>query len=498
MAGGEARHVLVVPWSGEGHVIGMLRLALLLAAQKGLLISFGYPARAHALALKRGKLPNFPPSLRVHVVEDGLPAPDHEPPRLHHLRDSSLMIVQSLEALLQQHVAPSSETALSLLAANCCDAALDGANEINSSPSWPPVCCIISDTFLAETQALANSFSIPRIHFWTGNATVYNIFLHVPQLLAKGILLHSNGIGKVEYPLIDFIPGLPACHVTQLPWDLIQKYEVSQPMIEFLINAFSSTKDADRILVHSVYELEKHVYDAMQAQGFRIYAIGPLFETNSESGAARNECLDWLDRQKTASVVYVAFGTVTGLSLLEMQSMALGLEASNQPFLWVVPKDPLATISNSSESFWEGFIERTVSGWKGCIVAWAPQKEVLKHKAVGAFISHCGWNSVLESLWGGVPIVTCCRVAEQNCNAKSVVEEWKVGIEMERKDDGGFTTEAVRKAIVEVMGNQEVKARALHIKQVVRHAVGAHGTSHSNLTSLIDHLLHLPVPRQVI
>ncbi|MCO5608405.1 hypothetical protein L7F22_062615 [Adiantum nelumboides] len=490
------RHVLVVPWSGEGHVAGMLRLAFLLANHKALLVSFAYPARAHALTLKRGKLPNLPPSLRVHVVEDGLPSPDHETLTLHQLRESSSVIVHFLEALLQSHLASSSAS----LDLNSSIASFDGVDELDCSARWPPICCIISDTFLPRTQALADSFGIPRVDFWTGNATVYNIFRHVPLLLAKGVLPLSMNAGEEskvesESPLIDFIPGLPPCHVTQLPWDLLQPYDVSQPMVEFLINAFSVTKDAERILVHSVYELEKHVYDVMQAQGFPIYAIGPLFQANSDPGTIRHECLEWLDQQKPASVVYVAFGTMTGLSLQEVQSMALGLEASGHAFIWVIPKKPLCMTPDGSEMFLEDFMEQTVSQGKGCIVPWVPQMEVLRHSAVGAFVSHCGWNSVLESLWEGVPIVACSRVAEQNRNAKSVVEDWKVGIEMERNIDGSFTREAVQKAIQEIMGNQEVKTRALQVKQVVRHAVGERGTSYSNLMSLVDYLLHLPIPK---
>lgn len=487
MAEVQNRHVFVIPGCGEGHVNGMFRLALLLAGHKGLLVSFGYPARSHALALKLNKLAHLPPTLRVHVVDDGLPSIDHEAPTKRQLINSSSVIAHDLEVLLQRLMVASSADAFP-------------SENRSSSSAWPRICCIISDTFLPATQVIADNLSIPRVDFWTGSATVYNIFLHVHQLLAKNVLPLSRVPGedwKVDARLIDFIPGLPPCHLTQLPWDLLQAYDVSQPMIEFLVRAFARAKDGARIVVHSVYELEKHVYDTMRARGFPFYAIGPIFfEAKSDPGADRSECLDWLDLQKSASVVYVAFGTVNGLGLQEMQVMAFALEACNHPFLWVVPTDSLRTITDSSDSFLKGFMERTVSHkCRGLIVAWAPQLDVLNHSAVGAFISHCGWNSVLESLWGGVPMVTCPQVAEQNSNAKSVVEDWKVGVEMEREDgDGSFTKEAVQKAIEEVMGNEEVRERALQLKRVVRQAVSAEGSSHGSLVSLVEYLRHLPVP----
>ncbi|KAI5077816.1 hypothetical protein GOP47_0007640 [Adiantum capillus-veneris] len=482
------RHVLVVPGIQEGHVNGMLRFAALLASahhQQGLLVSFSYPARAHALALKRNKLSALPPSLRVHIVEDGLPTAEHEFPTTSQVQGSVAIMQNAIEAVLQQYAALASK----VCGGNECE---DGVNEDGFSPasemhssSWPPICCIISDIVLPGAQDLAAKFEIPRVNFWTGNGTTYYMISHLPQIIAKGMLPLLEGSGdkwKLEAPLIDFIPGLPAFHLTELPRDLLQISDVSHSRYQFVLKAVARAKDADRILVHSVYGLESTVYDAMQAQGFPIYPVGPLFESNPlDSGTNdQTEGIEWLNQQKPASVVYVALGTIAKLNLQEMLSMALGLEASGHPFFWVVRMDSLPA-PNLHESLPDGFLERTVSKGKGIIVTWASQVEVLKHIAVGAFFSHCGWNSVLESLWEGIPMVACPRAAEQRCNARFVVKDWKVGVEMEREDDGSFTTVAAQKAIEEVMGNQEVKERALHFKQVVRHAVGTHGTSHSNI-----------------
>lgn len=299
----------------------------------------------------------------------------------------------------------------------------------------------------------------------------------------------------VEAPLIDFIPGLPPFHVTELPRELLQTTDVSDPPFQFIITTFARARDADRILVHSLYELESHVYDAMQSQDIPIYAVGPLFAASdslSDPASKRSDCLQWLDQQVPGSVVYVAFGTMAKLTLQEMHSMALGLEAAGHPFLWVVRNDFLTT-ANLCESLPEGFMHRTVSKGKGFIMPWAPQTEVLKHIAVGAFLSHCGWNSTLESLWEGVPIVACPRFAEQRSNAKIVVD-WRVGLEVERQEDGSFTKEDLQKAIQAVMTSQQAKEKALHLKQLSRDSI-AHGTSHSNIMNFVKHLLQLPIPK---
>ncbi|MCO5608396.1 hypothetical protein L7F22_062605 [Adiantum nelumboides] len=499
-AGNHSRHVLVVPSIAEGHANGMLRFATLLASSfhhQGLIVSFGYPARPHALALKRNKLSALPPSLRLHTIDDGLPTAEHLFPTIAQIRSSPAIMQKGIEAVLQQYIAPAANTR----ADNGCAGVV---NENGSSftsvteSSWPPVCCIISDTSLPDMHDLAGRFGIPRVNFSTWNATSFYMITHLPQIIARGMLPLPEGAGgkwKVEAPLIDFVPGLRPFHLTDLPNDLLEISDISHPRYQSVLKAVAHANDADRILIHSVYELESSIYDTMQAQGFPVYPLGPLFEGSllNFGTVGGSECLEWLDQQKPASVVYAAFGTIAKFNLHEMRSMALGLEVSGHPYLWAIRMDSLPA-ANLHESLPDGFWERAVLQGKGVIVTWAPQTQVLQHIAVGVFITHCGWNSVLESLWEGVPMVACPRVAEQRCNARLVVEDWKVGMEMEREDDCSFTKEAVQKAIGEVLGKREMKERALHFQQVVRQAVDMHGTSHLNILNFVDYLLHLSVP----
>lgn len=499
MASSYRRHILVVPWIVDGHVNSMLRFAHLLAAHQGLLVTFGCPARAYALAQKRSMISRLPHSLHVQVIEDGLPLEEDQSPTLYQAQISHTIMQPSIEALLQQHLANSK--AMPCVGGGGDDVYGDNKSSLPiHSSQWPPISCIISDTFLPSTRDLADKFDIPRVEFWTCNATIYDMFLYLSEIIAKGHLPLPEGTGDnwtVEAPLIDFLPGLPPFHITELPRELLQASDVSDPRFQFIIKTFACARDADRILVHSVYELESHVYDGMQSQGIPIYAVGPLYlalESLSDPASKHTECLQWLDQQVPGSVVYVSFGTIAKLTLQEMHSMALGLEDVGHPFLWVVRNDNLTT-ANVCESLPEGFMERTVSKGKGFIMPWAPQREVLKHIAVGVFLSHCGWNSILESLWEGVPVVACPRIADQRTNAKFIVD-WKVGVEVERHQDGSFTKEDVQKAIQAVLTDYpQAKEKALHLQQVCRGSI-AHGSSHSNIVNFVkQYLLELPIPK---
>ncbi|KAI5056399.1 hypothetical protein GOP47_0028217 [Adiantum capillus-veneris] len=219
------RHVLVVPAVPEGHVNSLLSFALLLA-QRGLLVSFGYPARPHALALKRNKLSALPSSLRVHVINDGYPLAEHELTTGSHFEGSVQLMRDGIEIILQQYLATANMQALR----NNEAFSLVSENGSSTSLTWPPICCIISDTFLPGSQGLADKFCIPRVDFWTCNATIYDMVVHLPEITARGLLPLPEGVGDkwiVDAPLVDFIPGLPAFHLTELPRELLEATDVS-------------------------------------------------------------------------------------------------------------------------------------------------------------------------------------------------------------------------------------------------------------------------------
>ncbi|KAH7415653.1 hypothetical protein KP509_14G055700 [Ceratopteris richardii] len=290
----------------------------------------------------------------------------------------------------------------------------------------------------------------------------------------------------LEAPLVECIPGLSPFPVTDLPTEFCKAETLSDPSLEFLAAACENGKEAPCILVNSVYELECQVFDALRSEGYAVEAVGP-FLRHRISQNSDHESLQWLNKQPVSSVIYIALGTVCHLSTSEMHALALGLEACGHRFLWVIRQDE-ASAANS-ELLPDGFYARTVAGGRGCIMTWVPQEEVLHHTSVGAFFSHCGWNSILESIWEGIPIVACPIAMEQRSNAKYIVEHWKIGVELKRHLDGSFSKEAVEEALLQVMVSESYRKEAGRIKCIIRHAIQEGGSSHSNLIRF-QKLLH--------
>ncbi|MCO5548112.1 hypothetical protein L7F22_001570 [Adiantum nelumboides] len=486
-------HALLIPFPLEGHINGLLRLAHALAGHAqsaGLIITFAYPARFHSLALGRNKtlldaalaFPNF----RVEVIPDGLSPAADTSPSVYELMAAAAVFQSGVEALVdRQHL----------------EQELD---DVDDGVKLPQFAWIVSDSFAPWTQDLAYKAKIPRVEFWTSTAAVYAMGTHMPKLISQGHLplKHEKETHPwiVDASLIHFIPGLPPFPITDLPHEFISSPDPDSPLFQFMLRAFSRFKEADSILVHSAYELESKVFDTLTALDYPIRAIGPLFSVQNDvqeelPAHKRHESLQWLDKQKPASVVYVALGTVSTITFKELEALALGLEEAGHPFLWVLRTDALleGALSDGASA---DLIKRCADYGLGCIVPWAPQTEVLKHASIGTFFSHCGWNSTVESLWEGVPLVACPRAAEQRSNARWTVENWKVGVEVPRdEEDGSFTKDGVRAAIDCVMvgaKGESLKERALILKELLRATTQPGGTSHTNLVTFVEHLRKLP------
>ncbi|XP_074558255.1 LOW QUALITY PROTEIN: putative cis-zeatin O-glucosyltransferase [Curcuma longa] len=235
--------------------------------------------------------------------------------------------------------------------------------------------------------------------------------------------------------------------------------------------------------------------------GKKLFAIGPLSPLPYVAGAgavgerlvSSHECLDWLDKQPPASVVYVSFGTTTAMSSEEVKALAQGLLLSQQRFLWVLRDADRADIfaaegSDDSQQMemaaeWEEKV-----GERGMVVrGWAPQLDILTHQATGAFLSHCGWNSCAESLCLGVPMVAWPMHSDQPTNAALVVDYHGVGVAV-RAGSEAVGSEAIAAAIRRVMVGEEsegVRRRARELGEAVRAAVADGGASRAELDAFV-------------
>ena len=206
-----------------------------------------------------------------------------------------------------------------------------------------------------------------------------------------------------------------------------------------------------------------------------VYCIGPLIAdaggNSGNAGTGKHDCLTWLDRQPSRSVVFLCFGSRGSFSREQVKEIATGLEGSGQRFLWVVknpPADDKSKEIKQENLVWnefdldglmpEGFSERTKN--RGMVVkTWAPQVAVLRHQSVGGFVSHVGWNSVLEAVVAGVPMVAWPLHAEQFLNKAVLVENMKMAIGVEQRDGDGLVSGAeLERGIKQLMDSEEGRA----------------------------------------
>ena len=239
-------------------------------------------------------------------------------------------------------------------------------------------------------------------------------------------------------------------------------------------------------LVNTFEELEESSLKATMCETPVRY-IGPLAPTPLENNATIRanlfceeiESLNWLDKQAQSSVIYISFGSVASLTQDQIQVLALGIESSKQPFLWVLRDSIIDTL--------EGFIERTSA--RGLIIKWAPQARVLSHPSVGGFLTHCGWNSVLESIHMGVPMLCFPLFGDQCLNALLIEDVWKLGLPLHKGKDGRMVGNEVEKAIISLMKSEDIKERASRWKVRSHRAIQEGGTSNLAMESIILDLM---------
>ena len=277
---------------------------------------------------------------------------------------------------------------------------------------------------------------------------------------------------------------VPAWSSSEIGWGC------SDPVMQKLLLGFYTivpeyAKFYDWILCNSVYELDSAALQLVP----NIFPIGPLLASNHLGIFAGNywpedsTCLEWLDKQTSGSVIYVAFGSITKVNLKQLEELALGLELTGQPFLWVVRSN---FMSGSLAKFPDGFTDRVAERAK--FVEWAPQEKVLAHPSVVCFMSHCGWTSTLEGLSMGVPFLCWPYFADQFCNKNYICDVWKIGLALAQDGDGIVTRHEISRKIKTLLASDAIKANTLHIKEVARKSFDEGGSSFKNFKDFIEHI----------
>ncbi|KAG0545032.1 hypothetical protein BDA96_02G327200 [Sorghum bicolor] len=360
-----------------------------------------------------------------------------------------------------------------------------------------PVAAFVIDFFCTTLLDVSRELAVPAYVYFTASAGMLALFLRLPSLHEEVTVQFEEMEGAVD------VPGLPPVPPSSLPDPLMDK---NHPNCTWFAYHGRRFVEADGIIVNTAAEIEQSVLAAIAdgrctrgARAPTLYPIGPVISFIPPTERRPDECVQWLDTQPPASVVLLCFGSGGFFTAPQAHEIAHGLERSGHRFLWVLrgppaPGERLPSDANVAELLPDGFLERT----NGRGLVWptkAPQKEILAHAAMGGFVTHGGWNSVLESLWFGVPMAPWPLYAEQHLNAFTLVAYMGVAVAMkvDRKRNNFVDAAELERAVKELMGGGEegrkAREKAMEMKAAFRNAVEEGGSSYAALWRLSEEIM---------
>ncbi|KAL2905721.1 UDP-glycosyltransferase 71A15 [Bienertia sinuspersici] len=369
----------------------------------------------------------------------------------------------------------------------------------------------VLDMFCTGVVDVAAELKVPSYIYFTSGVSLLNLLFYFGSLVdGKGVDICD----KFSDPNIEFdVPGFKGrVKGSAIPAVCLDKENGSS----MILNHTRRFKKSKGILVNSFEELETYGVQTLLEQAAegsmpRVYPVGPILDLNKKSrdGSPRQDdeestITQWLDNQPLSSVVFLCFGSMGTFDEAQVKEMAHGIEKSGHRFLWSLRKPPpegkMWSINEHEtfvEALPEGFLERTAD--RGKIIGWAPQVSILGHPSIGGFVSHCGWNSTLESLWFGVPIATWPLYAEQQLNAFELLKELELAVEirMDYRRDWNtktqnfmVTAEEIENGVKKLMSlDDETKNRVEEMKDKSRNALEEGGSSYKWLGCFIQDVL---------
>ncbi|KAL1535567.1 7-deoxyloganetic acid glucosyltransferase [Salvia divinorum] len=457
------QRVLIFPLPLQGPVNSMLKLAELLCLG-GLHVTFlvtdHIDARLRRYSNVQTRFQSYP-GFRLQAISDGLP-------ENHPRGDKFLEVFESMKVYTKPLF-----------------------KELLQSGGGDRISCVIADGGLGFPLDVAEDVGIPLFIVRTISAACLWVFFCLPQLIQSGELPFT-GDDDLDVR-VKSVPGMERfLRRRDLP-SFCRSGNVADPNIELYKGESTNNPRAAGLILNTFEELESPILSHMCGVCPNIYTIGPLHAHLKSKLAATGAslpdfsnslweedrfCLVWLDSQPHKSVLYVSFGSLATVTRDQLMEFWHGLVNSGQRFLWVIRHDSVAGESRVPMELLQGSEER------GFIVDWAPQEEVLAHPAVGGFLTHSGWNSTLESVYAGVPMICWPYFLDQQVNSRLVEEEWKLGFDMKDTCDRSVIEETVRN-LMEVR-KDEFQRNAAQMASSAKTSLGDGGSSFSHLERLIQ------------
>ncbi|KAI5656733.1 hypothetical protein M9H77_25526 [Catharanthus roseus] len=348
--------------------------------------------------------------------------------------------------------------------------------------------CVIYDPLVYFVDSVVKELQIPSLILRiTGS-----VYL---KALRVNIQLHEENPYVIpESMLLEKVSNLEPLRFKDLPSPLHVK--VPEVVIQLQRNLIDKGSSLGFVW-NSVDDIEGSILSELKQQyNVPFFSIGPFHKLVPPSLSTSlmeedKSCIEWLDKQSPKSVLYVSFGSLATLESRDLVEVSRGLAQSEQHFLWVI-RPGLIKGSKWIEDLPEGFIEEI--GQKGLIVKWVPQREVLSHFAIGAFLSQCGWNSVMESLGEGLPMICKPCHADQKVIARYLTHVWKIGILLDDPLDRESIEKSIRKVMIDEEG-KDMRENAMNLKQKIDASVNEGGSSYKSLNDLADSLRQMEMFR---
>lgn len=475
-------HFVLFPLMAQGHMIPMVDIARLLAQQGATVTIITTPVNANRFK-----------QVVARAIQDKLKIQVHEFP----LPLAEVGLPEGCESF---DMIPSAALYVKLFqAADFLEEPVDNMlRRLTPAPS-----CIISDNLFPWTNDIARRLGIPRLIFHGPGCFTF-VCLHI---LMNTNILHEMDVSDSEYFVL---PGISDRIELTKAQGLSWGRKDNEQKAKMLERVRVAEEAANGIVVNSFQELERHyVEELAKVKDKKVWCIGPvslcnksfqdISERGSKSGINEHECLKWLDSREKISVIFVCLGSLSRTCTEQNIELALGLESSNIPFVWCVRH---ATEELEKWFLEEGYEERVKD--RGLIFrGWAPQVLILSHGAVGGFLTHCGWNSTLEGVTAGLPMVTWPHFADQFLNERFMVDVLKIGVKigMEfpvvvgEQDKFGvlINKEDIKTAVESLMDTEEDgegrRKRARELGEMAKRAMEEGGSSHINMTLMIQDII---------
>ncbi|CAH1438643.1 unnamed protein product [Lactuca virosa] len=377
----------------------------------------------------------------------------------------------------QGHITPMLQLASILQFSRECLAGLLLEDSIEDS-----VACLITDAAFYFTQAVADALKLHRLVLRTGSP--------VSALVNGGLTIFSEkGYFNIKKEDPDYEASVPEYPFIKFK-DIAKITPNPHGFRDLITNIVRQTTLSSGIIWNSFKELEEPKVETIyQELPIPSFILGPFHKYSSASSSSLIEqdrnILGWLDTQAPKSVIYVSFGSLAHITKSEFEEVANGLVNTDLPFLWVV-RPGLIADTEWVESLPEMFLERV--GDKGRIVKWSPQQDVLAHPATGCFWTHNGWNSTMESICEGVPMICSPYFSDQPINARFVSDIWKIGVLLEDGLQRVGIEMALRRVMMDKEG-EEMRERISCLKDKVNLSLKEGGSSHRSLVCLVKYIL---------